>query len=231
MSVDITWLGHAAFQFVLDGRSVLVDPFLTGNPLAATSADQPSAEIIFLSHAHGDHTGDTLVIAQRTGAKIVANNEIATYYGRNKNIQTHGQNPGGSFNHGFVTAKWTVAHHSSSFPDGTYGGEPNGFILTCHDSGLKIYFAGDTSLFGDMKLIGDHGIDIALLPIGDNYTMGIDDSILATQFVRPRYVLPMHYNTFPLIAQDAQGWARKIAAETDATPVVLDPGGTHSFGR
>ena len=159
MSVDITWLGHAAFQFVLDGRSVLVDPFLTGNPLAATSADQPSAEIIFLSHAHGDHTGDTLVIAQRTGAKIVANNEIATYYGRNKNIQTHGQNPGGSFNHGFVTAKWTVAHHSSSFPDGTYGGEPNGFILTCHDSGLKIYFAGDTSLFGDMKLIGDHGID------------------------------------------------------------------------
>jgi L-ascorbate metabolism protein UlaG (beta-lactamase superfamily) len=226
MSIAFTWLGHAAFQFDVDGHNVLVDPFLTGNPAAAAHADSMQPEIVFLSHAHGDHLGDTVAIAQRTNAKVVANNEIAHWCSKQGVGNTHGQNPGGSFDHGFVTAKWTVAFHSSSFPDGTYGGEPNGFILTANDSGLKAYFAGDTALFSDMRLIGDHGIDVAFVPIGDNYTMGVDDSVKAVQFIRPRYVVPMHYDTFPLIAQDAEAWARRISGETDATPIVLTPGGS-----
>jgi L-ascorbate metabolism protein UlaG (beta-lactamase superfamily) len=228
MSIAFTWLGHSAFQFDIDGHTILVDPFLTGNPAAAANADTMQPEIIFLSHAHGDHVGDTVTIANRVNARVVANFEIANWCARHGVANTHGQNPGGSHDHGFVTAKWTVAFHSSSFPDGTYGGEPNGIILTANDTGLKAYFAGDTALFSDMRLIGDHGIDVAFLPIGDNFTMGIDDSVKAVQFIRPRYVVPMHYNTFPAIAQDAEAWARRISGETDATPVVLARGGSYT---
>lgn len=226
MSIKLTWLGHSAFQLEIDVHPVLFDPFLSGNPVAAASPTQVSAEIIFLSHAHGDHYGDTVAIAKRTGAKVVANFEIASYIARQGVETTHGQNPGGSFDHGFVVAKWTVAFHSSSFPDGTYGGQPNGFILTAKASGKKLYFAGDTALFSDMSLIGDHGIDIAFLPIGDNYTMGIEDSVKAVQLIRPRYVVPMHYNTFPLLAQDANAWAERVKDETGAMPVVLPFGGS-----
>jgi L-ascorbate metabolism protein UlaG (beta-lactamase superfamily) len=182
------------------------------------------AEIIFLSHAHGDHLGDTVDIAKRTGAKVVANNEIAIWMGKHGVQNNHGQNPGGSFDHGFVTAKWTVAFHSSSFPDGTYGGEPNGFVLTSKTSGKRLYFAGDTALFSDMKLIGDMGIDVAFLPIGDNFTMGPDDALQAVSFLRPRLVVPMHYKTWSLIDQDAGAWANRVSSETDAQPIVLDPG-------
>lgn len=227
MSLSFTWLGHSAFSMELDGHSIVVDPFLTGNPLAAAQPDQLHPEIIFVSHAHGDHVSDVLSIAKGTGAKVVANNEIAGYYAKHGVADTHGQNPGGSWNHGFVTAKWTVAFHSSSFPDGSYGGEANGFILTGNDSGARLYFAGDTALFSDMTLIGDHGLDVAFVPIGDNFTMGVDDSIKAVQFLRPRYVVPMHYNTFPLIRQDVDAWARRISSETDATPIVLQPGASH----
>ena len=228
MSLSFTWLGHSAFSMQLDGHTILTDPFLTGNPVAAAKPDELHPEIIFVSHAHGDHVSDVLPIANANNAKIVANNEIANYYAKHGAPSTHGQNPGGSWNHGFVTAKWTVAFHSSSFPDGTYGGEPNGFILTGNDSGVRLYFAGDTALFSDMTLIGDHGIDVAFVPIGDNYTMGIDDSIKAIQFIRPRYAVPMHYNTFPLVMQDADAWARRISAETDSTPIVLAHGGSHT---
>jgi L-ascorbate metabolism protein UlaG (beta-lactamase superfamily) len=227
MAVSFTWLGHSAFAVDIDGHSVLFDPFLTGNPLAATTADQVSAEIIFLSHAHGDHLGDTVDIAKRTNAKVVSNFEIGTWIRAKGVNRVHQQNPGGGFDHGFVHAKWTIAHHSSSFPDGTYGGQPNGFILTALESGVRMYFAGDTALFLDMQLIGDHGIDVAFLPIGDNFTMGPEDSLRAIQFIRPRLVVPMHYNTFDLIAQDAGSWANRVSSETDAQPIVLDPGGSY----
>ncbi len=226
MSLAFTWLGHSAFALDIDGHAVLFDPFLTGNPLAAASADEVRAEIIFLSHAHGDHVGDTVAIAQRTGAKVVANFEICNWLSHKGVQNTHGQNPGGGYNHGFVHAKWTVAFHSSSFPDGSYGGEPNGFVLTT-PGGQRLYFAGDTALFSDMKLIGDMGLDVAFLPIGDNYTMGPDDSIQAVHFLRPRLVVPMHYKTFPVIDQDPGRWANRISNETDATPIVLDPGQTY----
>jgi L-ascorbate metabolism protein UlaG (beta-lactamase superfamily) len=224
MSITFTWLGHSAFAVDIDGHPILFDPFLTNNPLAAASPRELNPEIIFLSHAHGDHLGDTVDIAKRTGAKVVANFEIASWMGRHGVQDTHGQNPGGSFDHGFVTAKWTVAFHSSSFPDGTYGGEPNGFVLTSNANGRRLYFAGDTALFSDMKLIGDMGIDVAFLPIGDNFTMGPDDALLAVSFLRPRLVVPMHYKTWALIDQDAGRWANRVSSETDAQPIVLDPG-------
>jgi L-ascorbate metabolism protein UlaG (beta-lactamase superfamily) len=125
-----------------------------------------------------------------------------------------------------MTVKLTIAFHSSSLPDGTYGGNPNGLIITAAESGQRLYFAGDTALFMDMELIGDERLDVAFLPIGDYYTMGPADSIRAIKYLRPRFVVPMHYNTFPHITQDASGWASRVASETNAVPIVLDPGGS-----
>ena len=227
MSIKVTWLGHSAFALDLGGHPVLFDPFLTGNPLAAATPDEVNAEIIFLSHGHGDHLGDTIDIAQRTGAKVVANFEICNWLNAHGVENTHGQNPGGGFNHGFVHAKWTVAHHSSSMPDGSYGGEPNGFVLTFE--GARLYFAGDTALFSDMTLIGDMGIDLAFLPIGDNFTMGPEDSLRAITFLRPRVVIPMHYKTWPVLDQDAGDWANQVSSQTNAQPIVLDPGASYTL--
>lgn len=229
MAISFTWLSHSAFQFDIDGHPVLIDPFLTGNPLATASANDVDAEIIFLSHAHGDHLGDTVAIAKRTGALVVANFEISNWMKNQGVADVFGQNPGGGFDHGFVHARWTVAHHSSSFPDGTYGGESNGMVLTAKESDKCIYFAGDTALFSDMQLIGDYGIDCAFLPIGDTFTMGPEDSIRAIEFIQPQFVVPMHYNTFDPIAVNVKAWAERVTNETDATPIVLDPGGSYTL--
>lgn len=229
MTVKFTWLGHSAFAMVIDGHPILFDPFLTNNPLAAATADEVEAEIILLSHAHGDHLGDTVAIAKRTGAKVISNAEIIGWLARHGVENGHAQNTGGGFDHGFIHVKQTIAFHSSSFPDGTYGGDPNGFILTTKD-GQRLYFAGDTALFGDMKLIGDANIDIAFLPIGDNYTMGPQDSIYAIKMIHPKVVVPMHYNTFPGITVDVSGWANRVNNETGAQPIVVDPGGSYTFG-
>lgn len=223
MSLTIQWLGHSTFHFDVDGHSVLVDPFLSDNPLAPVSAGDLSPELILLSHAHGDHTADLESIAKRTGAPVVCNFEMGNYY-MGKGLENVSQvNPGGTYHAEFLSAKWTKAFHSSSFPDGTYGGQPNGFIISTNDK--RVYFAGDTSLFGDMSLIGDEDLDVAMLPIGDVFTMGVDDSIRAIKLLRPKYVIPMHYNTWPPITQDAAHWAELVNRETDAQPIVLDPGG------
>jgi len=227
MSITLTWLGHSAFALEIDGHPVLFDPFLTGNPLASTTADQLEAEVILLSHAHGDHLGDTVDIAKRTGAPVITNFEIANWLEAKGVENAIGVNPGGTYRGDFLDAKWTIAHHSSSFPDGTYGGQPNGFVVTA--DGKKLYFAGDTALFMDMQLIGEMSIDVAFLPIGDFFTMGVEDSIRAIQYVRPKLVIPMHYNTFPPITQDVVDWANRVNRDTQATPVVLDPGGSYSL--
>jgi L-ascorbate metabolism protein UlaG (beta-lactamase superfamily) len=225
MTVKFTWLGHSAFAFEIDGHAVLIDPFLTGNPLAPTTANELDAEVILLSHAHGDHSSDVADIANRTGATVVTNFECGNWF-MNKGVKNVAQgNPGGSYHNDFMSVKWTIAHHSSSFPDGSYGGQPNGFIITA--KGYKIYYAGDTGLFLDMQIIGDEGIDVAFLPIGDVFTMGIDDSLRAIGFVAPKYVVPMHYNTWPPITQNASDWANRVNSETDAKPIVLDPGGEY----
>src|SRR5690606_18285554 len=142
MSFSFTWLGHSAFEAKVDGHSILFDPYLSENPKATVQPDQLNPELIFLSHAHGDHLGDTVDIATRTGAPVVCNFEIGNWLAK-RNVKVHQGNPGGGWDHGIVHAKFTIAHHSSSFPDGTYGGEPNGFIITL-PSGTRIYFAGDT---------------------------------------------------------------------------------------
>ena len=226
MSVTIRFLGHSGFQLDIDGHKLLIDPWLSGNPAATTAADDLDAEVILLTHAHDDHVADAAGIANRAGATIVCNFEMGNWYMAQGQENVFQGNPGGSFHNDWMSAKWTAAHHSSSFGDGSYGGQPNGFVI--RGGGWRIYHAGDTSLFGDMRLIGDEGLDVAIIPIGDLFTMGIDDSIKAIQMLRPGAVVPMHYNTFPPIEQDAAAWAQRVEHETDAKPIVLSPG--ESFG-
>ncbi len=226
MSIQITWLAHSGFQLIIDDYIILIDPFLTGNPLAPVAADAVDAEFILLSHGHGDHIGDAPAIAARTGATVVANNEIGNWLSRVHKLQhVHGINPGGGVSLPFGRVELTIAHHSSSLPDGSYGGQPNG-ILIFTNGGQNIYHAGDTTVFFEMQLIGEHGIDLAMLPIGDYYTMGIEGSLRAIEFIKPTTVIPMHYNTFDPIAQDVSEWAQRVQNETAAQPIVLDPGGT-----
>ncbi len=227
MTISFTWLGHSAFVLMIGDNQVLIDPFLTDNPLAAASPNDLNPEFILLTHAHSDHVGDTIDIARRSGATIVCNFDMGNWF-FDKGLQRIQQgNPGGTFDAGFFSIKWTIAHHSSSFHDGTYGGQPNGFIITA--LGKKLYFAGDTALFLDMQLIGEEGIDVAFLPIGDLFTMGPDDSIKAIRFIKPRMVVPVHYNTWPPIVQDAASWADKVNRGTDAQPIVIDPGNTYTL--
>jgi L-ascorbate metabolism protein UlaG (beta-lactamase superfamily) len=226
MAVQVTWLAHSGFKLNIGARTVLIDPFLTGNPLAPVKADQLAADFILLSHGHGDHIGDAPAIARRTGATVVANNEIGHWLRDKHGLESvHGINPGGGVRLPIGRVELTIAHHSSSLPDGSYGGQPNGILIFVAD-GPTIYHAGDTTVFMEMQWIGDLGIDLAMLPIGDYFTMGIAGSLKAISLIRPKAVIPMHYNTFDPIAQDVTAWARRVQNETDAQPVVLDPGGS-----
>jgi len=222
MNTRVTWFGHAALGIETGGYQLLVDPFLHDNPSASAAPEKIKADYILVSHGHGDHLGYTLSIAKRTGAEVITVNEIAVWL-MNKGLKTHGQHLGGGFHHPFGYLKLTLALHGSGLPDGSYGGNPAGFLLTTLD-GKKIYLAGDTGLFGDMRLIGEEGIDLAVLPIGDNYTMGPDDALRAVKLIQPRHVIPIHYNTWGLIAQDPQAWARRVEAETETQAHVLQPG-------
>lgn len=222
MATKITWLGHSSFQIETAGKTILLDPFLTGNPSATLSANEATADVIIVSHGHGDHVGDTVEIAKRTNALVIANFEIITWMEKQGVENVHPQHIGGSHQYEFGTVKLTIAHHGSMLPDGSNGGSPCGILLKLNDG--TIYFAADTGLFYDMTLIGEEGVDLAILPMGDNFTMGPEDSVRATKMITPKRVLPMHYNTWPLIAQDAAAWAEQIRTQTDAEPIVLKPG-------
>ena len=225
MTVTITFHGHATFSLDVNGTKMIVDPFLKGNnPLAETAADDIDVEYVLITHGHGDHVADAVSIAKRCNATVIANFEIADWFGRQGVEKTHPQHLGGGFNHPFGYLKMTPALHGSKLPDGEYGGMPAGFLLkTGHEN---IYIAGDTALFSDMSLIGEHDIDLAILPIGDNFTMGPDDALRAVKFLNPKKVIPCHYNTFGYIMQDAAAWAERINAETSAEAIVLDVDGS-----
>ena len=224
MAVRATWLGHSCFLIESAKAKVLIDPFLTGNPLAAVKADAVQADYILVSHGHGDHVGDAVAIAERTGATVIANFEIHKWLATQGVKNGHPQHIGGGFNYPWGRVKLTIAHHGSALPDGSYGGNPCGFLLTIDDK--TIYHACDTGLFYDMKLIGEEGIDLAILPIGDNFTMGPDDALRAVKLIQPRRVVPIHYNTFDLIKQDPQAWAARVEKETAAKVAVMKPGET-----
>ena len=222
MKITFTWFGHATLGLQVGGFKLLIDPYFTDNPVAAVGVDETHADYILISHGHGDHVGDTLKIAKRDNATIISNFEIGNWF-EAQGYTVHTQHLGGGFHHPFGHLKLTLALHGSQLPDGSYGGNPAGFLLTTQN-GKKIYMAGDTGLFGDMELIGDEGIDLAVLPIGDNYTMGPDDALRAVKLLRPKVVVPVHYNTWPLIAQDPEAWKQRVEAETDTKVVVLKPG-------
>ena len=172
--------------------------------------------------------GDSIEIAKRTGAMIISNFEIASWFEGKGVEKTHGQHLGGGHTHPFGYLNLTLALHGSSLPDGSNGGNPAGFLLTTND-GRKIYMAQDTGLFGDMKLIGEEGLDLAVIPIGDNYTMGPDDALRAVKLLQPKAVIPIHYNTWDLLAQDANAWAERVGKETSTKAVVLKPGESYSL--
>lgn len=227
MAIELTWFGHAAMQLRIDGQRLLVDPYFTGNPAASTTADKVGADYILISHGHDDHVGDAIDIARRTGARVISNVEIIDWF-RNQGItNTHAQQVGGGFRHPFGYLKLTFAIHGSALPDGSYGGNPAGFLLSA--DGKKIYLACDTGLFGDMELIGDEGIDLAVLPIGGNYTMGPEDAIRAVKLIRPHTVIPVHFGTWNLIAADPGEWALNVAKETSAQAHILKPGETFAL--
>lgn len=227
MSMTLTFLGHGSFEIVTGGKNLLIDPFITENPAAAKTLDQLQPDVIIVSHGHGDHIGDTVALARRSGALVIANYEITLWLEKQGITNVHAQHIGGGYDHGFGTVKLTIAHHGSVLPDGSNGGNPCGILLKTPAGTL--YHACDTGLFSDMKLIGEEGIDVAILPIGDNFTMGPEDALKAVRFLQPKHVIPDHYNTWPLIAQDAQDWAEKVSAETSAQPVVLQPGESFSL--
>lgn len=228
MSVRITWYGHAALDVETGGYHLLVDPFFSGNPVASIKADKVPANFILISHGHGDHVGDAVDIAKRTNAQAISNFEIINWLEKKGLKNVHAQHIGGGYTYPFGYLKLTQAFHGSAMPDGSYGGNPAGFLLTTTDA-KKIYLAQDTGLFGDMRLIGEEGIDLAVLPIGDNFTMGPEDALRAVKLIQPKHVIPIHYDTFDLIEQDEHSWANRVEAETGAKVHVLKPGETFTL--
>lgn len=207
--MKITFYGHAALGIEVAGKHILVDPFISANPKAShIDINDLKADYILLTHAHQDHILDAEAIAKRTNAIIVSNWEIATYYG-NKGFQNHPMNHGGSWQFDFGTVKYVNAIHSSSFPDGTYGGNPGGFVIEGEHK--NIYISGDTALTFDMKLIPLRTkLDLAIFPVGSNFTMDVDDAIIASDFVECDKVLGVHFDTFGYIEIDHEEAIKKF---------------------
>lgn len=208
--MKITYFGQNGFMFEIGDYTIITDPFITPNPLAKDKVklEDLKADYILLTHAHGDHVADVEALAKQTGATIVCNAEMADYYS-NKDFTVHPMNHGGSWMFDFGKVKYVNAIHSSTFPDGTPGGNPGGFVITAEDK--TVYMAGDTALTMDMKLIPlTQKVDLAILPIGDNYTMGVDDAVIASDFVACDKVLGCHYNTFGYIEIDTEAAQEKF---------------------
>lgn len=221
----IIFHGHSFLEIKTGNHNILIDPFISGNPMCDVKPDDLKCDYIILTHGHGDHFGDCIQIAERNDATIIATAELANIVG--EKVKSHGMNLGGAYNFEFGRVKLTLAHHSSSTPDGKYAGDPAGVVLSVE--GKCIYHAGDTALFYDMKLIGDtNKIDYAFLPIGDNFTMGIDDAVKAVEFLHPEMTTPIHYNTFGVIKVDENEFKRKVES-IGRKCTILAPGESIEF--
>ena len=209
--MKVNYLGHSTFLFEIAGKKVLIDPFITPNELAShIKVDEIECDYILVTHGHSDHVADLIPIAKRTGAKVVSSFEIIDWLGKQGIENGHPMNLGGAWNFDFGNLKMVYASHSSSMPDGTYGGTAAGFIIKAE--GKTYYIAGDTSLNQEMKLFGEFNqFDFAFLPIGDNFTMGIDDAIIAAQFIKCKNIIGMHYDTFGYIKIDHEKAVKAFA--------------------
>lgn len=221
--MEISYHGHSIVKIKTGGKVILIDPYITGNDLTDLVVATEKPDVILLTHGHNDHVGDTVEIAKASDALVVAPNELAVWLGW-QGLKTHGMNIGGAHEFDFGTVKFTKAFHSSSYTTDDqqliYMGMPAGILFTAE--GKTIYHAGDTSLFGDMELIGKrHNIDIAFLPIGDNFTMGPEDAAYAVELLSPKLTVPVHYNTFPPIVQDPEDFKKLVK---DHEVLVMDAG-------
>lgn len=209
--MKLRYLSHSAFLISTNnGTRIIIDPFLDDNPNSPVKSSEIDVDYIILSHGHGDHLGDSFKIAKRCEPVFICVNELANYCS-SKGFIAHNMHIGGSHEFDFGTVKFTIAHHGSFTPDKVYAGEPAGILLTIE--GKTIYHTGDTGIFYDMKLIGEmNKIDYMLLPIGGNFTMGIDDAVKAVEFVKPGLAIPMHYNTFSVIKADPEEFRKKVEA-------------------
>ena len=225
MSVRIIYHAHSNVEIHSGSHRIQVDPYYKDhNPLSDVKAEKVSPGFILVSHAHVDHTADVIPIAKRTGATVASNYEITTY-SDGKGLKTQGMNHGGGVDFPFGRATLTIAFHTSSFEDGTYGGQPGGWVI--ETGGKTIYHAGDTALFGDMRLIGElWNIDLACLPIGDCFTMGPAHAVKAAEMLKAKAVLPIHYNTFPPIKQDPHAFARELERRTNSRAHPVEAGAT-----
>jgi L-ascorbate metabolism protein UlaG (beta-lactamase superfamily) len=224
--LNLTYLSHSSFYLNDGTNKVAIDPYLSGNPNAPVEPDQVDVDYIALTHGHGDHLGDAIYMAKNCEATIIAVNELANYCAA-QDCLSHNMHIGGGYNFPFGRLKFTIAHHGSSGNNGEYLGNPAGIVLII--GGKTIYHCGDTGLFLDMQLIGElDKIDIMLLPIGDNFTMGIDDAVKAVEFVRPELAIPMHYNTFPVIKANPHEFVEKCGKK-DLHARVMEYGETLSF--
>lgn len=227
MPTTLTWLGHNTWLIDTGDQKIIVDPFLDDSPTAPIKAADVEADFVVVSHGHFDHVADAAPIAKRTGATVLAPFETANWIKEQGGLAEEkvvGLNPGGGIYQPFGRLEMTIAHHSSSLPDGSYGGVACGLYFDLPDG--RIYFACDTALFFDMKLIGQKGLKLAILPIGDRFTMGPSDAVEAVKWLTPEFAAPCHYNTWPPIEQDAGDWAQKIRRHTSAEPLTPQPGET-----
>lgn len=210
--MQISYHGHSIVKIKTKDHTLLIDPFITGNKLTDLLVENEKPDVILLTHGHNDHVGDTVAIAKACDALVVAPNELAVYLGW-QGVRTHGMNLGGAKTFEFGTVKFTQAFHSSSYTtDGNeiiYTGMPAGILFTAE--GNTVYHAGDTAIFGDMELIGKlHPVDVAFLPIGDNFTMGPEDAARAVELIKPKLAVPIHFNTFPPIEQDPNNFKELV---------------------